>query len=96
MPEKYIQKNSDFEVKFSTNVPGHTEKEHFHPEGKEICIVIEGELKMKIDGKESILKEGDFLYSEGGICEEVLETIKPYKIITVRVPSIPSNKKYIK
>lgn len=95
LSDNHLQKNSDFEVKFSTNMPGHIEKEHYHPKGKEICILIEGEVRMKIDGKEIILREGDFLYSEGGVHEEILETISPYKIITVRVPSIPDNKIYL-
>lgn len=95
LPDDFIQKNSDFEIKFSRNNVGHTEKEHYHPLGKEICLVIEGELKMKIDGQKVILKEGDFLYSEGGVHEEVLETIRPYKVVTVRMPSLPDNKRYI-
>ena len=52
LPDEFIQKNSDFEVKYSQREPG------------------------------------------GGIREEVLEVVRPTRVITVRVPSLPNNKVY--
>jgi len=96
-PEGFLQKNSELEVKFTDEYKkvGESEKEHEHLCGKEVVIVIEGEMELLINGKIIIMKKGDFIYSDGRLKEAVLNTSKPSKLITIRTPSIPNNKRYL-
>ncbi len=91
-PNDSIQKNSDLEVKYDLLKPGDTYTSHHHPYGTEVCIVVKGKLKWRLDGTEYILSDGDFVFLKNNVTEEILEVYEPTTTISVRTPSVPNNK----
>ncbi len=96
MSEGSILKTNELEVKYGQLNPGDVEPKHYHPKGEELFIIIEGKLKVVIDGEEYILEKGDFVFEKAGTHEEVVEVIEPTIFIAVRTPSVPDNKLVVK
>lgn len=91
-PRKSILKTSGLEVKYFTLNPGDISSKHYHPQGEELLVIINGKMRIKLDGKEFLLKKGDFVYQKSKVREEIIEVFKPTTFIAIRVPSVPNNK----
>ncbi len=91
-PKGTIQKRDDLEVKLYTLEPSYQEKEHYHPIGKDIVIVISGKAKWLLDGEEYLVKTGDVIYFNEGVREQIVEVIEPTTFVAIRTPSVPDNK----
>lgn len=95
MPEGSILKTNKLEVKYGELKPGGIEKEHFHPKGEELFIVIKGKMKVVIEEEEFLLEKGDFIFEKAKTNEAIIEVLEPTTIIAVRTPSVPENKIYV-
>jgi len=91
-PKDSLLHSDKLEVKYHHIKPGYSTKEHYHPNGKQIEIIVKGKIKISLDGKEQILKEGDFLVTKNNIKERVIKVFKPTVLIGLRMPSKPNNK----
>ncbi len=87
-----IQKNSELEVKYNNLKPGDIDLEHYHPHGTEVSIVIKGKVKWCLDGEDFILGDGDFIFMKNNVVEAILEVYEPTTIVSIRTPSVPSNR----
>lgn len=85
-------KTGQLEVKYAKMMPGETEPKHYHPTGQEMLIIIEGKMRVVLDGDEHILQGGDFVFQRSGTCETLAEVIEPTTYIAIRTPSVPDNK----
>jgi mannose-6-phosphate isomerase-like protein (cupin superfamily) len=63
-------------------------KNHFHAEHSENIIVISGKATMTVDGKEIIIKKGDYLNIPKGTHHSVDEILsgKPLKVLSIQSP----------
>ena len=89
-----LSKTEALEVKVSTMKKGDFDKEHFHPQGTEIVVILKGELRYRLEGKEYIVSDGDFVILRNQVKEEVVEALKETTYIVARAPSIKNNKTY--
>lgn len=85
-------KNSEIEIKHEVLKPGITSSPHYHPRGLSIIVVVKGNLKFKVDGNETILRDGDFLFMRRGVKESLLEVFEPTTLISIHTPSVKDNK----
>jgi len=72
-----------------------SDKLHYHPQGKEYMIVLEGKVRFRLDNEEVALETGDYIAIPNGIPDQIIEVIERLTIIGVRYPSIPDNKVFI-
>ncbi len=91
-PNGNIFKTDQLEVKYSTIMPGEIVQKHFHPNGEELVIVIDGKMRAVYDGDEYLLEKGDFIFQQARTYEEIVEVIEPTTLCSIRTPSIPDNK----
>ncbi len=91
-PPGNLLKTNNLEVKYSKMMPGETSPEHFHPFGEEIMLIIEGKIRLILDGKEHLLQTGDFVFQQANVKETLSEIIEPTIIVSIRTPSLPNNK----
>ncbi len=93
IPEGSIQKNSQLEVKYEVLKPGSNYfSPHYHPQSTEVCLIIKGKVKWLLDGKDYLLKEGDFIFLQNNVTESLVEVYETTTLISVRTPSVPNNK----
>lgn len=84
-------KTDEVEIVYQERKPGDICEPHYHRKKIELLIIIEGRTKYNVNGKDIILRKGDFLFVDVNniISEEVLE---PSKIFAIHAPSIPGDK----
>ena len=88
-------KTKDVEVFYWEHQIGYKSEAHYHQEKVEVIIFLEGEAKYTINGKQNILKAGDFIFIDSNNIVEG-EYLKPSKIISIHSPSILTDKILIK
>jgi len=84
-------KTKDVEVFYHERKAGDICKAHYHQKKVEVIIFLEGEAKYTINGKQNILKAGDFIFIDVNNVVEG-EYLKPSKIISIHSPSILTDK----
>ena len=92
MDDNEILKTPNLEVKYSTLNPGDTVPKHYHPQGEDLFIVIDGKMRVILDEIEYTLVKGDYVFQQAGSRETFVEILEPTTIIAIRTPSIPDNK----
>lgn len=92
MDDGDILKTSNLEVKYSVMQPGETVPSHYHPHGEDIFIIIEGKIRVELDGEEYVLGKNDYVFQQAFSKEKFLEVLEPTIIIAARNPSVPNNK----
>lgn len=88
--------NTDqLEIKYAEHKKGDIEKPHYHEKMIELLIFLEGKAKFNINGKNIIIKKGDFIFiGANNIISG--EFIEPSKIFAIHTPSIPDDEIIIK
>jgi len=90
------RKNDFVEIKYFEHKVGPTDHPMKESSIIECSFILKGKSKGIIDGKEVILKTGDYVVIEPGIPNNlVVEILEDIVILTVKAPSDPSAKKVI-
>ena len=61
---------------------------HLHTDSDEVYIVLEGAMRIEIDGATMIVQAGEFLCVRAGVVHQVIEMTAPAKWFVVRAPSV--------
>lgn len=79
------------EVLYREHKKGDTDELHFHKLKIEVVIILKGKIRFNVNGKDIILRAGDFLFLDINniVSSEFLE---PTKIFVIHSPSIPNDK----
>ncbi|RLC35674.1 hypothetical protein DRH14_00280 [Candidatus Shapirobacteria bacterium] len=94
-PSNSLLKTDQLEIKYGHLSPGQTSPNHYHPTGQEMLIFITGKAKMILDGKQYIIKAGDFIFQQAGVHETITQIIEAVTYIAIRTPSVPNNKVFV-
>lgn len=65
---------------------------HFHRVAKEIGIIMNGRVRVLIDGKEVEFKKGDYYILSPSCQEKYLEVLEELELVTIKVPSVENDK----
>ena len=84
-------KNSKLEVMYRIHKKGDIVEPHYHKKKVELLIVIDGNARYNINGKNIFLKKGDYLFIDVNNLISG-EFIKTSKIFAIHSPSIPTDK----
>jgi mannose/fructose/N-acetylgalactosamine-specific phosphotransferase system component IIB len=84
-----VYRTKDFEVNYQVNEARHS-RSHYHKDVTEITLVITGSMLMNGE----IFKPGDIIYLDPGEIAQ-LEYLEPTTTVTVKTPSVPSDKQYL-
>jgi hypothetical protein len=84
-----VLRTKDFEVCYQDNPTGHSPT-HYHKELTEVTLVISG--RALVNGQ--IFSAGDIYVLEPGDINQ-LEYLEPTQVVTIKTPSIPSDKYYL-
>jgi quercetin dioxygenase-like cupin family protein len=96
LPEGDAFRDENVEFYYKTFKKGDpADKAHFHPQGRDYLIVLEGSARLRFDGEDVILKKGDYAVLPANTREEVIEVIEDFTVVGVRYPSIPNNKVFL-
>ena len=84
-------KTDKVEVLYKENKKGSICKPHYHQQKVEILIMLDGQARYTINGKDVVLNNGNFLFID---VNNVIsgEFIKDSKIFAIHSPSIPTDK----
>jgi mannose-6-phosphate isomerase-like protein (cupin superfamily) len=96
----FLEKNNprhcdELEVLYMEHKAGDKAEAHYHNKKVELLIFLEGMAKYNVNGRDIILKKGDFLFVNiKNIISGVF--LKPSKILAIHSPSISTDKVLIK
>jgi quercetin dioxygenase-like cupin family protein len=89
-------KDPNIEIYYKTFPVGDTsDKLHYHPQGKEYMIVLDGKAKFRIGEELLSLEQGDYIAIPSGTPDQIVEVLEEFTVMGVRYPSIPDNKIFI-
>lgn len=84
-------KTNQIEIAYKEHSKGDRTEPHYHQKKIEILIVLTGRARFIINGKEVILKDGDFLFVDVNNVIEG-EFLTPTTIFAIHSPSLPRDK----
>ncbi|MDD4333041.1 MAG: hypothetical protein PHT51_02915 [Patescibacteria group bacterium] len=93
-PENHPCRTDMVELLYKEHAAGDTEKPHYHKQKIELIIMLEGQAKYNVNGKDVLLENSNFLFVD---TNNVIygEFLKPSKIFVVHTPSLPKDKTLI-
>lgn len=87
--DEYSFESSNVQVIFNnTNESWSDEFEHFHKESDEIYIVLEGAMKITVDGNNLTIGKDEYLCVPKGTVHQLVEVITPHQSFVIRGPSV--------
>lgn len=97
MPEDSVAKTNDVEIKYWSFPVGKIDHPTKTSSIIEITMILEGSMSGQIDGKEIILKKGDYVVIQPNTINNTAQNaLEPVTGITIKAPSDTTAKKIIK
>lgn len=67
---------------------------HFHTDSDEVFVVLRGELVVEVEGRETVIRPGEFCCFRRGVVHTILDVKVPAETLMIRAPSL-DDKQYV-